>query len=415
MLSETEKQMTILRSSALSMTQLLLAAAFIAGCSASPVEEGAQGVTTQASQAPPAKIIALSGGSGWTEIPVATSNDDGSFTVTSNLVANFPSYAQQQGATLLPGDFNNDGKPDLALTGGFTSPGVPWGSVPVALGTGPGTFSQTNAPILNNFATYATQSGAKAITGDFNGDHRTDIALTGGFSSPGVPWGSVPVALANADGTTFTVTNAPILDFATYATQSGAKAVTGDFNGDGRDDIALTGGFSSPGVPWGSVPVALANPGGTTFTVSNLPVPNNFGTYATQSGAKPVSGDFNGDGRGDIALTGGFQSPGVPWGSVPVAFANAGGTTFSVQNDPVPDSFGTFATQGGAKPVAGDFNHDGRSDIALTGGSSSPGVPWGSLPVAFSNGNGTFTVKNKPILNFGTWSALPNVQAVGTL
>ena len=398
------------------MTQLLLAAACIAGCSGSPVEEGAQGVTTEASQAPPAKIIALSGGVGWNTIPVALSSDDGSFTVTNNVVLDFPAYAQQQGAKLLAGDFNHDGKPDLALTGGFSSPGVPWGSVPVALATGIGTFSVTNSPVPNNFATFATQSGAKPITGDFNGDKFTDIALTGGFQPSGAPWGSVPVAFSNGNGT-FNVQNLPVPNnFGTLATQSGAKPVTGDFNGDGRSDIALTGGFQPSGVPWGSVPVAFSN-GDGTFNVQNLAVPNDFGTFATQSGAKPVSGDFDGDGRGDIALTGGFQSPGVPWSSVPVAYSNGDGS-FRVTNAAVPNNFGTFATQSGAKPVFGDFNHDGRSDIALTGGFSSPGVPWGSVPVAFAtaSGNGTFTVTNTPVPNsFGTFATQSGAQAVGTL
>jgi len=378
-----------------------------------PAEEGAQGVATQASQAPPSKIIALSGGVGWNTIPVATSNDDGTFFVTNNVVADFPTFAQQQGATLLAGDFNHDGRPDLALTGGVTSPGVPWGSLPVALATSIGNFSVTNAPIPNNFAIYATQSGAKPVTGDFNGDKFTDIALTGGFQSAGVPWTSVPVAFSNGNGT-FNVTNATVPDnFATFATQTGAKPVSGDFNGDARVDIALTGGFQSAGVPWGSVPVAFSN-GDGTFHVTNATVPDNFATYATQTGAKPVSGDFNGDGRGDIALTGGFQSAGVPWGSVPVAFSNGDGT-FNVTNAPVPNDFGTFATQTGAKPVWADFNHDGRGDIALTGGFSSPGVPWGSVPVAFSNGNGTFNVTNKPILDFGTYATQSGAQAVGTL
>ncbi len=47
-------------------------------------------------------------------------------------------------------------------------------------------------------------------------------------------------------------------------------------------------------------------------------------------------------------------------------------------------AFETAATQTGAKPVAGDFNGDGKTDIALTGGSG-----WATIPIAFSNGDGT--------------------------
>jgi hypothetical protein len=123
-----------------------------------------------------------------------------------------------------------------------------------------------------------------------------------------------------------------------------------------------------------------------------------------------VSGDFNGDGRGDIALTGGFSSPGVPWNSVPVALSVSDGAFF-VRNQPISDGFGTMASQSGVKAVSGDFNHDGKGDIALTGGAF-----WNSVPVAFSGGGlGSFNVTNQPILDFGAMAAQSGAQAVGTL
>jgi hypothetical protein len=112
-------------------------------------------------------------------------------------------------------------------------------------------------------------------------------------------WASIPVAFSSGDGS-FTVTNIPTSGppFATFASQLGAKPVTGDFNNDGLADIALTGGFSSPGVPWTTIPIAFSN-GDGSFHVTNIPVPTNgpaFATLATNIGAKPASGDFNNDG-----------------------------------------------------------------------------------------------------------------------
>jgi len=346
--------------------------------------------------------IALTGGSSngvpWTSVPVARSNGDGTFVVTNANLADFPLFATQSGALPVAGDFDNDGRGDIALTGGSS-----WNSIPVAFSHGDGTFHVTNLPVAD-FATYAAQSGAKPVAGDFDGDGRGDIALTGG-SSNGAPWGSIPVAFSNGDGS-FHVTNTSVASFGTYATQSGAKPVAGDFDGDGRGDIALTGG-SSNGVPWNTVPVAFSN-GNGSFRVTNVNV-TSFGTYATQGAATPVSGDFDGDGRGDIALTGG-SSNGAPWVTIPIAFSNGADGTFRVTNVGV-DSFGTYATQG-ASPVAGDFNADGWGDIALTGGSSN-GVPWNTLPVAFSNGDGSFSVTNAAISNFQTYATQLGAKPVG--
>jgi hypothetical protein len=235
----------------------------------------------------------------------------------------------------------------------------------------------------------ADVTGTEIIGTDYNGDGRTDIALTGGTG-----WGSLPVAFSQGDGS-FTVTNVPINGFATFATEPGAKIVSGDFNGDGRTDVALTGGTG-----WGSLPVAFSQ-GDGSFTVTNVPI-DGFATFATEPGAKIVTGDFNHDGRTDIALTGG-----TGWGSLPVAFSQGDGS-FTVTNVPI-DGFATFATEPGAKIVAGDFNHDGRTDIALTGGTG-----WGSLPVAFSQGDGSFTVTNTLIDGFATFATQPGATVVST-
>ena len=318
--------------------------------------------------------IGLLGGPGWNTLPVAFSIGLGLFNVTNGTVGAFSGWAATANVKLVSGDFNNDGFTDVALTGGSG-----WASVPVAFSNGNGTFRVTNFGIAN-FGAWASTPGVKVISGDFNGDGRTDLALTGGLG-----WASVPVALSNGNGT-FNVTNFGIANFATWATTPGVTVVGGDFNGDGRTDLALTGGLG-----WASVPVAFSN-GNGSFNVTNFGIAN-FATWASTASVQVLSGDFNADGRTDLALIGGQG-----WGTVPVAFSNGTGT-FNVTNSWV-GSFSNWSRVSGAKVRAADFNGDGRTDLAITG----PGG-WATIPMARSMGNGNWTVTNNGVANFPSWSS----------
>lgn len=81
-----------------------------------------------------------------------------------------------------------------------------------------------------------------------------------------------------------------------------------------------------------------------------------------------LTGDFNKDGFMDLALVGG---PG--WNTIPVAYSQGNGT-FLINNIFV-GAFGGWANTPGVKAVVGDFNHDGYSDIALTGVSGWTQIP----------------------------------------
>ncbi|WP_083936885.1 M4 family metallopeptidase [Longispora albida] len=325
--------------------------------------------------------LALTGGAGWSTIPVAFSNGNGTFNVTNSGVANFPGWAAVANVQAVYGDFNGDGRADIALSGG-----AGWSTVPVAFSNGNGTFSVTNSGVAN-FPSWATVSGAKLVAADFNGDGRADLALTGGAG-----WSTVPVAFSNGNGT-FNVTNSGVANFPSWAATANVKAVAGDFNGDGRSDLALTGGAG-----WSTVPVAFSN-GNGTFSVTNSGVAN-FPSWAATANVKVAAGDYNGDGRADLALSGG-----AGWSTVPVAFSNGNGT-FSVTNSGVAN-FPSWATVSGAKLASGDFNGDGRADLALAGGAG-----WSTVPVAFSNGNGTFTITNSGVANFPGWAATASVKLV---
>ncbi|MBW4450573.1 MAG: VCBS repeat-containing protein, partial [Spirirestis rafaelensis WJT71-NPBG6] len=113
---------------------------------------------------------------------------------------------------------------------------------------GDGTFTITNGAV-GDFAGWAATSGVRVITGDFNGNGRTDIALV----RQNAGWGSIPIAFSNGDGT-FTITNGAVGDFAGWAATSGVRVITGDFNGNGRTDIALV----RQDAGWTTVPVAFS-------------------------------------------------------------------------------------------------------------------------------------------------------------
>jgi hypothetical protein len=262
-------------------------------------------------------------------------------------------------AAVAVGDFNGDGKPDLAVANNQSN------NVSVLLGNGDGTFQTAQ-----NFA--AGGVPVAVAVGDFNGDGKLDVAVANPLSN------SVSVLLGNGDGTLQTAQNFAV------GTNPSSVAV-GDFdgrhyaNGSPILDLAVANDGSS------TVSVLLGNGDGTFQTTTN---------FATGSHPHSVAvGDFNGDGKPDLAVAD-LRSK-----NVSVLVGNGDGTfqtaqSFAVGSDPFSVAVGDFdgRTYANGQPVL---------DLAVANAGS------GTVSVLLGNGDGTFQTAR----NFATGS-VPRAVAV---
>ena len=308
--------------------------------------------------------IILAGVGGWTSLPLARSNRDGSFAVSTVLAGQFAGWAGMPGVRIVTGDFNHDGRTDLALVGGDG-----WTTVPIAFSTGGGAFTVTNGA-APNLGLPAQADGVRVFGGDFDADGRTDLALLPGGDAL-LTDDSLTVAFSNGDGS-FRVTTASLPDF---VSRTDRKTVTaGDVNGDGRTDLVVVLADM----------ILVAYSGGTGgFELGRAGTPD-FLALAATPGVRVVGADFDCDGQTDLALVPGT---GNAWTTLPVALSR-GVETFTTVNDAMPH-FPQWAGVAGATVVAGDYNDDGCADLALTGPAG-----WTSVPFALSDGDGSFTEQN---------------------
>ena len=306
-------------------------------------------------------------------IPVGEDRDAGSACVSNDCLPARPAPARPvctKRRKNVAGDFNGDGLGDIALTGGF-SPGesVPWRSIPVAFSKGNGMFVVTNSG-TRDFPLFATQAGAQPLGGDVDGDGRWDLLLTGGRTPAGDPWGTLPVAWSRGSGL-FVTTNDPLSEFGSLASEPGTVALSGDFDGDGKWDVAVLDKHGS-----GAMALTDTVRGG----FSSRAIETAWSTGPLGAGARALAGDFDGDGRHDIALVGAGSAEGLL-----VAFSKDGGTFRAVEAR-APGLLAR-ASDPGALAVVGDFDADGRDDIALVGGAS-----WTDLVLVYARAEGVFEV-----------------------
>jgi hypothetical protein len=351
-------------------------------------------------------------GTGTNAASVMLGNGDGTFRPK----VNYPVGGQAQ--DLAAGDFNGDGRLDLVVSlSDIVS------SLSLLTGNGDGTF---NAPI--NFPNTGAQEDSPAVVAtDLDNDGRLDVVLAHAiacFVSPCVAARTITVMLGFGDGTFQ-------LPFDIEVGTGMSRIVVGDFNRDGIKDLGIAGDNSQVytllGVGNGTflkqptitltadtlfvdgTDIDIADLNGDTIQDLVVAIPTNGSRTAILLGngdgtfqpgqilTEPrlrvpqyqVIADFNRDGFLDLAL----------------ALANGTEGLFEIRTG---NGDGTFdppvlyaappplSSVGGGTLVTGDFNRDGRPDIALPIIGANPGLAGlvnstGSVSVAPAYGNVTAT------------------------
>lgn len=216
-------------------------------------------------------------------------------------------------------DLNHDGKADLVL-------GSSAASIRAVLGRGDGTF---DAPVLYSASATGTGSASLAVVADFDGDLNPDVAAL--LSGVGVS-----IVPGHGDGTFGTPRN-------TALATAGRGIAVGDWNGDFFPDVVCISGNNGVATFLNRGNGTLAAPTNTTVAIPSV--------YLSD----PRPGDFDQDGILDLSLITAVGSS----KSEAVILRGVGDGTFTLRQEiPLtPTALYTSAVM--------DVNGDGRLDIVI--------------------------------------------------
>ena len=383
----------------------------------------------------------------YSTVYVFINNGDGTFTPSTF-------YPNSAGTTIAAADINKDGKPDLILGGPLGTSATPYGFT-ILYGDGTGNFptsSQTTTTVSgfstllagdinadgypdllvstggNTSSIYVFQNAAGTLSGTptqtistgANTPAQMFLQTVAGISYPNLIFTSTASGAAGFYGTENKRTSAAgfLPGFYVYSVPGLTSATLGDFNGDGTQDVATFNG-SQIGIFFREKDGIFSQPGETpniTYTASGL--------------ALAGSGDFNADGYSDLITVnsgseaGDFAQTYIDSGTVSATLANVtlgvgthrltatspgtvayaagtGSTTVVIQPPPVSASLAISPTS--------PATYSPNTSETLTATISGTGAAAGGT-VAFTDGSTTLSTKAITVVNATTGTASLSVN-----
>ncbi|MDR7086701.1 hypothetical protein J2X11_001540 [Aeromicrobium panaciterrae] len=360
-----------------------------------------------------------------------TTTDSKQWTLTTADVVGSTGEDDSWGETIATGDFNGDTYDDLAVGAPSRDAGaVPGGGMVTVLygsstglkGLGSTEWSEDTTGVAGSADDFE-RFGSALAAGDFNNDGRDDLAIgvRENIGSEGSV-GAVTVLKGSATGIIATGSKQWNQDTSGVpgAGETGDNwgtdvLATGDFDGNGRDDLAIGAPSENIGSieSAGAVTLLKGSSSGLTATGSKVWHEDTSGVAGAAEeqdnfGSALAAGDFDDNGRDDLAIGVAGESIGasdfagavvVMKGSSSSGLTTSGSKQWHANTSGVPGATG-YRDYFGYSLATGDFNSGDRDDLAI-------GVPGDGPGAAHA---GSVVVLRGSSTGLGTTSALEIYQ-----
>ncbi|MFJ1605552.1 FG-GAP and VCBS repeat-containing protein [Streptomyces sp. NPDC088253] len=264
-------------------------------------------------------------------------------------------------------------------------------------------------------ATATAADSTKVPQADFNGDGIGDVAFSaqGAYVSGQKAAGQLVVLYGTHSGvsaakrSTLSQNTAGVPGTAEAGDAFGAETAYADFNGDGYDDLAVSSPHEKFGndADAGGLAVLWGSPSG--LTGKGVAIADPAGSSHDLWGKNLAAGDFDGDGKADLAVGNTSSTIYVYKGGI--TSSGAAGLARTTIKPPIQSGGNA---RGPMNLTAGDINGDGRTDLVVDGFETKTDYGWNTNYYVPGTANG-LSVSAAKTLKTGIITAIGDINGDG--